>query len=235
MNFFVKHKVFYDSQYGFREKHSVIHALIEVITPKYDRIQDNLHTGILQMDLRKAFDTVSHPILLHKLYHYGIRGPAFSVLESYLSYRCQFVSLNNCHSSSKPINIGVPQGSILGPLLFLMYVNDLSNSTSCNPCLFADDTCLVVSNCSFSSLEQRCNAELENLKNWCNANKLQINPKKSISIYVPPKLNINEEKLKILYNNCTLACCNSSKYLGVIIDNKLDFQSHIHAIENKVA
>ena len=117
------------------------------------------------MDLRKAFDTVSHPILLHKLYHYGIRGPAFSLLESYLSYCCQFVPLNNCHSYSKPINIGVPQGSILGPLLFLIYANDLSNSTSCNPCLFADDTCLVVSNSSFSSLEQRCNAELENLKN----------------------------------------------------------------------
>ena len=178
---------------------------------------------------------MSHPILLHKLYHYGIRRPTFSLLESYLSYRCQFVSLNNSHSSSKPINVGVPQGSILGLLLFLIYVNDLSNSTSCNPCLFADDTCLVVSNSSFSSLEQRCNAELENLKNWCNANKLQINPKKSISIYVPPKLNINEEKLKILYNNCTLACCVSSKYLGVIIDNKLNFQSHIHAIENKVA
>ena len=235
MNFFVNHKVFYDSRYGFREKLSVIHALIEVITPLYDRIQDNLHTGILQIDLRKAFDTVSHPILLHKLYHYGIRGPAFSLLESYLSYRCQFVSLNNCHSSSKPINIGVPQGSILGRLLFLMYVNDLSNSTSCNPCLFADDICLVVSNSSFSSLEQNCNAELENLNNWSNANKLQINPKKSISISFLPKLNINEEKLKILYNNCTLACCDSSKYLGVIIDNKLNFQSHIHAIENKVA
>ena len=185
MNFFVKHKVFYDSQYGFREKHIVIHALIEVITPICDRIQDNLHTGILQMDLRKAFDTVSHPILLHKLYHYGIRRPAFSLLESYLSYRCQFVSLNNCQSSSKPINIGVPQGSILGLLLFLIYVNDLSNSTSCNLCLFADDTCLVVSNSSFSSLEQRCNAELESLKNWCNANKLQINPKNPYQFMFP--------------------------------------------------
>ena len=129
MNFFVKHKVFYDSQYGFREKHSVIHALIEVINPIYDRIQDDLHTVILQMDLRKAFDTVSHPILLHKLHHYGIHGPAFSLLESYLSYHCQFVSMNNCHSSSKPITIGVPQGSILGPLLFLIYVTNLSNST----------------------------------------------------------------------------------------------------------
>ena len=117
------------------------------------------------MDLRKAFDTLSHPIFLHKLYHYGICGPAFSLLESYLSNRCQFASLNNCHSTSKPVNIGCPKGFILEPLLFLIYVNNLSNSTSCNPCLFADDTCLVDSNSSFSSLEQRCNAELKNLKN----------------------------------------------------------------------
>ena len=93
----------------------------------------------------------------------------------------------------------------LWPLLFPTYISDLSNSTSRNPCLFADDTCLVVSNSSFSSLEQRCNAELENLKNWCNANKLQINPNKSMRIYVPSKLYMNEAKLKILYNNCTLA------------------------------
>ena len=169
----------------FWEKHGVIHALPDVTTLIYNRIQDNLDTGILQMDLQKAFDTVSHPILLHKLNHYGIRGPVFSLCKSYLSYRFQFVSLNNCCTSSKPINIDVPQGSILGHLLFLIYVNNLSNSALCNPCLFADDTCLVVGNSSFSTLEQRCNAELENLKNWCNANKLQINPIKSISINVP--------------------------------------------------
>ena len=100
---------------------------------------------------------------------------------------------------------------------------------------FADDTCLVVSNSSFSSVEQRCNAESGNLKNWWNANKLQINPNKSISIYAYPKLNKNEAKLKTLYNKYTLAYCDSSKYLGIIIDNKLNFQSHIHAIESKVA
>ena len=116
-----------------------------------------------------------------------------------------------------------------------MYVNDLSNSASCHTCLSADDTWLFVSNSSFSSLKQRSNTEFEILKNWCNANKLQINPNKSMSIYVQSKLNINEAKLKILYIKCMLACCDSSKYLVVIIDIKLNFQSHIHAIENKVA
>ena len=114
------------------------------------------------------------PVGIIRLGRPDIRGLAFSLLESYLFYRNQFVSLNNCHFSSKPINIGMPHSSILGPLLFLIYVNDLSNSTSLNPCLFSDDICLVVSNSSFSCPEQRCNAEMENLLNWCNANKLQI-------------------------------------------------------------
>ena len=116
------------------------------------------------MDIRKAFDTESHKILLCKLRHYGIRGPAFSLIENYLSSRGQFVFVNNCSSSSKPISIGVPQGSILGPLLFLICMNDLYNATLSRPRLFADDTCLMVSEKSISLLEQSCNSELHRQK-----------------------------------------------------------------------
>ena len=96
-----------------------MHALLDVI-PVYDAIEHNKFTALLLMDLRKAFDTVSHQILLQKLLHYGIRGPAYCLIESYLSNRQQFVSINNSASSLKSISIGVPQGSILGPLLFLI-------------------------------------------------------------------------------------------------------------------
>ena len=157
IKFFDKYQVLYEFQYGFREKHSVLHALLDVNIFALDAIQSKQQNALLLMDVRKAFDTVSHNILLQKLYHYGIHGTAYKLLESYLSFRNQFVSVQNHHSSLKPINIGVPQGSILGPLLFLIYVNDIPNSVSCNPRLFADDTCLLVSSPSLTILENECN------------------------------------------------------------------------------
>ena len=186
------------------------------------------------MDLRKAFDTVSNKILLQKLYHYGIRGPAYRLIESYLNTRQQFVSINNCNSSCKPIQIGVPQGSILGPLPFLVYINDLPNATSIKPRLFADDTCLVLSHSS-THLEKDCNQEMQNLNIWCNANKLQINPQKSSVLTIPFKSNSPSLDLNICYNDCLIACQNSCKYLGVSLDSKLHFQPHINQIEIKVA
>ena len=164
VNFFKNNNVLYEYQYGFRENHSVVHALLDITTTSYDAIQNKNFTALLLMDLRKAFDTVSHEILLKKLSHYGIRGRAYDFIESYLNSRTQFVSINNCQSQTKPINIGVPQGSILGPLLFLIYINDLHNAVT-KPRLFADDTCLVLSNPSLTALETNCNLELKKLQN----------------------------------------------------------------------
>ena len=132
------------------------------------------------MDLRKAFGTVSHKILLHKLHHYSIRGPAYALIKNYLTSRNQFVTFRYTSSSTKPINIGVPQGSILGPLLFLIYINDVPNAINSTPRLFADDTCLILRQSSLSSLKKACSDELVQLKDWCDANKIQINPNKYI-------------------------------------------------------
>ena len=154
VNFINKHNVLYDYQYGFRKKLSVIHALLDVTTLTYDAMQNNSYTALPLMDLRKAFDTVPHHNLLHKLYHYSVRGPAYSLIESFLTSRKQFVSINNQQSCTKSINIGVPQGSILGPLLYLIKINDLSNAVSSCSRLFADDSCLVVSNPCLIELEK---------------------------------------------------------------------------------
>ena len=129
------------------------------------------------MDFRKAFDTVSHKILLNKLFHYEIRDPAHSIIRSYLTERKQYVSISNCASSTNPIRIGVPQGSIFGPLLYLVYVNDLCNAITFKPRLFADDICLIFRNSSLSNLQLNCNTELQNLNKWYMANKLQKSSK----------------------------------------------------------
>ena len=177
----------YEFQYGFREKHSVLHALFDVKAFALDAIQSKQQTALLLMDVCKAFDTVSHNILLQKLYHYGIRGTAYKLLESYLSLRSQFVSVQNHNSSLKPINISVSQGSILWPLLFLIYVNDIPNSVSCNPRLFADNTCLLVSSPSLTILEKERNKEMNKLQIWFSSNELQINPEKSAIVVITSK------------------------------------------------
>ena len=144
LKFFDKNQILYENQYGFREKYSTLHALLDVTSETYNAIQRNHHTALIFIDLHKAFDTVSHKILLQKLYHYSIRGPAHKLIESYLFSRYQFVSHNSTTASPKAINIGVPQGSILGPLLFLIYINNLPNAIISKPCLFADDTLVLL-------------------------------------------------------------------------------------------
>ena len=119
---------------------------------------------------------------------------------------------------SKPINIGVSQGSSLGPLLFLAYINDISNTTSCNPWLFAD-MCLLLSNSYQPDLEKNCNSEMLQLHNWCSTIKTEINPIKSGAIIIPAKLHDVELDLNILYNNQNIVCYNASKHLDAITDN----------------
>ena len=211
INFFEKHETFYDFQYGFREKRGVMYAPLDVITPGYDAIEHNKFTALLLIDLRKAFDTVSHQILLQKLLHYGIRGPAYCLIESYLSDRQQFVFINNSASSLKSISIGVPQGSILGPLLFLIYVNDLTNATFCQPRHFADDTCLALNDSSLNALEVNYNCKLRRLHNWCNANELQINPEKSTIIIFSPKLIFPRPEVNFIHNTSSISLCDSAK------------------------
>ena len=123
------------------------------------------------VDLSKAFDTVNHDILLKKLEHYEIRGNANKLLLSYLTDTSQFVCISNHNSKTLPIILGVPQGSILGPKLFLIYVNDLPNAVSCPTTLFADDICLLIQACDPAKLEGICNNELVKVKKWMTANK----------------------------------------------------------------
>ena len=150
------------NQYGFREKLSTAMALLKLTDDISRSIDDgNVTVGVF-IDLAKAFDTVDHNILLEKLNHYGIRGIANSWFASYLSNRSQYVACNKHNSTRLPIKCGVPQGSILGPILFLMYINDLNQISSIlRTIMFADDTNLFLSGKNINVLEQMLNKELE--------------------------------------------------------------------------
>ena len=170
----------FNKQFGFRSGHSTDHAILCIL----DKIQSAVESGLFScgvfLDLSKAFDTVNHSILLDKLEHYGICGIAKEWFSSYLRNRKQIVSINNTCSDYLDITCGVLQGSVLGPLLFLIYINDFQRcSSKLDFHLFADDSNLLYASKSLSGIESIINAELVHVKTWLAANKLSLNIAKS--------------------------------------------------------
>ena len=158
--------IIYDLQFGFRQQYSTSHALINITENIRKALDDgNIGCGVF-VDLQKAFDTVDHQILLPKLNHYGIRGVSNDWFKSYLPNRNQYVSLNGCESGLAAISCGVPKGSVLGPLLFLLYINDLNQAIKfCQVHHFADDTNLLCVSNSIKKLDKLVNADLKHLLN----------------------------------------------------------------------
>ena len=179
------------------------------------------------LDFSKAFDTVNHEILLDKLYHYGVRGCAHKWFSSYLTDRQQFVTYNGMKSQNQVIKCGVPQGSILGPLLFLIYINDLA--TVCKntfPILFADDSNLFISGRDSDLIMKTLNEELKEISLWLKANKLSLNIKKTHFMIFSSK-NKAHPNVYINIDGETISENSKTKFLGVIIDNKLCWKDHI--------
>ena len=169
-----------DSQYGFWEKHSTEHTLTDIV----NQVQSHFDKGMIScgefIDLKNPYDTIDHCILLQKLYHYGIRGIINDRFHSYLTDTVQSTQIGSEVSTNVPLVCGVPQGSVLGPLLFLLYVNDLCTSSDKLPFyLFADDTNLLYSDKDINSLERVVNVKLSKVQEWLVANKLTFNAKKS--------------------------------------------------------
>ena len=200
IDFIEKHHLLYQFQFGFRKNHSTFMALV-ILLEKVTEALDNSEFAIcILIDIRKAFDTVEHNILMQKLHHYGIRGNALQWFNSYLSNRQQYVNYNNTSSDMKLITCGVPQGSILGPLLFLLYINDIASVSSILFCtLFADDTTLFYSSKNLQELSDVVNNELSQMIEWLNANRLSLNINKThFMIFRPSKMDPVSKKLMTL-------------------------------------
>ena len=176
-----------------------------------------------------------HPTLLKKLEFYGIREVSNTLLDSYLSERKQFIFINNSNSQLRDVTCGVPQGSILEPLLFLLYINNLPTALQTTPRLFADDTALLISNSSFSKMESLAAPELSRVFGWMASNGLTLHPNKTFALDVPPfSRKPCPFDLSLTLNNVNIETPKVTKYLGILIDDNLSFKSHIHYLESKL-
>lgn len=241
---FSRHHLFYDSQYGFRQDHSTELAALELIDRVKQQMDDKKTPFSVFLDLSKAFDTLDHDILLQKLAFYGVKGLSLEWFKSYLTGRSQFVEFNGTQSSTKELITGVPQGSILGPLLFIIYMNDVHvTSDKLNLILFADDTTTSSSMCSFASnknsttqyVASAINAELDKLSDWLSVNKLSLNAEKTKFIIFrnPQRITFMVPELKI--NNTVIERVQKFNFLGIMLTEHLTWDAHLSAVGNKMS
>ncbi len=230
------HKILNDKQFGFRSNHSTYMAIMQLVDKINTAVEKDETTIGIFLDLSKAFDTIDHSILLHKLEHYGFRGIVLEWFKNYLHKRKQFVSYNSCESEMKDIICGVPQGSILGPLLFIIYVNDIINASDVLEfILFADDTTILFSHKQIESQIKLVNKELNEVCNWFKANKLSVNASKTNYMILGTPHMTSVKQTDIVLDNTTLDRVQCTKFLGVLIDESLTWKNHIDCVSKTIS
>ena len=208
-------------------------ALIILIDKITQALENGDYVIGIFLDFSKAFDTIDHHILLKKLEMCGIRGVAHKWIQSYMSNRYQYVQYNDVSSSWKKIVCGVPQGSILGPLLFLMYINDLASITKhIFPLMFADDTNGFVIGKDLYNMQQEINKELHVISEWLKTNKLSLNVDKTHFMVFSGKKKISYA-ISIMIDGKHIERVAHTKFLGVIIDENLTWKLHICSVKKK--
>ena len=238
---FTRYNLFSTSQYGFRSEHSTDFALLETTNRIHEYLNDGLTPLAVYMDLSKAFDTINHDILLHKLEKYGISNVELSWFSDYLTNRFQYVFYNYNVSSLKRITTGVPQGSILGPLLFIIYINDLPSVTDINIIQYADDTCLLIpfKYTPDQNLLQRkskdINEKLNVIFEWLSANSLSLNIGKTKCTLFHYKQKTIEVFPSIKIDNIQLNFVEHYKFLGIFVDDSLSWDFQINQISNRIS
>ena len=225
-------------QSGFRSLHSTLTALLEATNSWSVSIDNGFLNGVVFIDLKKAFDTIDHEIILRKLSYFGADQATAKWFQSYLSNRTQRCNVNGNLSTASTVTCGVPQGSILGPLLFLMYINDLSNCLRvAAPRMFADDTSITLSAKTVADLKLAVTSELNNLTCWLRANKLSLNVAKTELMIIGSRQRLNTqcEEINISIDDRTIKRVDHIKSLGLTIDAQLSWSKHVDEISKKVS
>ena len=232
------HDILYKSQYGFQKNKSTLHSIIQIVEKIRNSIENKMYGCGIFIDIKKAFDTVDHTILLNKLEYYGIIGTSLKWFTSYLSNRTQYVSINNTSSDTKHITCGVPQGSVRGPLLVLLYINDLPNiSNQFEFFLFADDTNIYFEAKKLDKIQEVMNKGLKLLREWLIANRLALNVSKTnFTIFSPPQkpyknitLLINKKAIEQKVFGCFIGL----KTILLSSFKKKDIKSNWHNEQNE--
>ena len=238
-NFLHEHQLSHKTQSGFRSQHSCETALIHMIDSWLEAMDNWKIIGVVLVDFKKAFDLVDHRILLSKLKLYAMNNEALMWFNLYQTYRQQQVSVNNSRSDFEPVSCGVPQGSILGPLLFLLFINDLPLYTAnVSTDMYADDTTLYDIKNSKDLIEQSLQIALTQLRIWCKNNGMLLNATKTKVMLVTTdqkRQRLNNASLKLDYMDESLQSVSSDKILGVCVDQNLTWSDHIKHISKKIS
>ena len=231
--FFLLNEVLHEKQYGFRENSTTELTVNQVVDELTEASEKKLINCSVFLDLAKAFNTVNHNILISKLKSYNIKGSMLSLLKDYLKDRSQSTVINNVVSERETVNVGIPQGSCLGPLLFLVYINDIFSSTEINMRLFADDACLSYQHSDPEYLNEVINKELGKVDKWLRDNKLFINYSKTkFLLFNKTSKNC---KFSVKINGFLIEQSDSIKYFGVVLDDKLNWKKHLSSLKSKLS
>lgn len=225
-------------QSGFRSLHSTVTSLLDLTNQWYFNIDCGLLNGVIFLDLKKAFDTVDHNILLTKLKYLGIKGHAHKWFESYLTSRSQKCYVNGTLSDEVPVICGVPQGSILGPLLFLIFINDLTCSLQHSKArMYADDTSLTFTACTIPELQKMMETDLYHIKQWLQCNKLSLNIMKTEYMIIGSRQRLSaleDFDLSLSVNGISLKKVQVTKCLGLEIDENITWHAQVNKVKKSV-
>ena len=227
-NYLIDNNLFYNLQSGFLPTHTTVYQLIEMYEDICDALEKRKHICLVFCDISKAFDRVWHRGLIKKLECYGFQGAFLNWLINYLSNRNQQVLVNNNKSNWGEINAGVPQGSVLGPLLFLLYINDIADGLESMARLFADDTSLSYSSANTLDIEATINRDLTQLNDWSKTWLTTFNPNKTKMLFISN--TSNADNISISFDGVNLNPVDAHRHLGVTLSNDAKWSDHVNAI-----